>query len=133
MHLMAYNGVWELVESLNPSVANGFCKTKRNSKCKIERPKAKFVAKGFTQREGIDQHETSSPVPPRTPLGSSWPWQLTLTYIMGLVAYFNLELHQMDVNKVFLNEDLGEEIYMKIKYFKEHGKEHMVYRHERPW
>uniref|UniRef100_A0A2P2P672 Reverse transcriptase Ty1/copia-type domain-containing protein n=1 Tax=Rhizophora mucronata TaxID=61149 RepID=A0A2P2P672_RHIMU len=31
---------------------------------------------------------------------------------MVLVAYFDLELHQMDVKTCFLNEDLEEKIYM---------------------
>ena len=31
---------------------------------------------------------------------------------MALVAHFNLELHQMDVKKSFLNGDIDETIYM---------------------
>jgi hypothetical protein len=30
-----------------------------------------------------------------------------------LVAYYDLELHQIDVKTAFLNSDLHEEIYMK--------------------
>jgi hypothetical protein len=32
---------------------------------------------------------------------------------MALVAYFDLELHQMDVKTTFLNGDLEEKAYMK--------------------
>ena len=33
-------------------------------------------------------------------------------HIMALVAYFNLELHQMDVKTTFLNGDIDETIYI---------------------
>ena len=32
---------------------------------------------------------------------------------MVLIAYFNLELHQMNIKTAFLNGDLKEEMYMK--------------------
>ena len=32
---------------------------------------------------------------------------------MALIAYFDLELHQMDVKTVFLNRDLKKEVYME--------------------
>ncbi|TQD94623.1 hypothetical protein C1H46_019868 [Malus baccata] len=47
--------------------------------------------------------------------------------VMALVAYFDLELHQMDVKTDFLNGDLEECIYMKQPTkFIERGKENMV-------
>ena len=43
---------------------------------------------------------------------------------MTLVPYYDLELHQMDVNAVFLNEDLDENVYMaQPKCFVVKGKE----------
>ena len=45
------------------------------------------MAKGFSQREGIDYTETYSPVSTKD----------YFRIIMALVAHFNLELHQMDV------------------------------------
>ena len=76
---------------------------KRNNKNEITRYKARLVAKGFTQKEGIDYHETFSPVSKKD----------SLRIIMALVAHFDLELHQMDVRTVFLNRNLEEEVYMK--------------------
>jgi hypothetical protein len=61
------------------------------------------VAKGFTQKEGIDYHETFYPVSKND----------SFRIIMALVAHFDLEFHQMDVKIAFLNGDLDEEVYMK--------------------
>ena len=61
------------------------------------------MAKGFTQREGIDYKETFSPVSSKD----------SFRIIMVLVAYFDLELHQMNVKTAFLNRDLKEEVYME--------------------
>ena len=61
------------------------------------------MAKGFTQREGIDYNETFSPVSCKD----------SFRIIMALVAHFDLELHQMDVKTAFLNGDLKENVYMK--------------------
>jgi hypothetical protein len=60
------------------------------------------MAKGFTQREGIDYNETFSPVSSKD----------SFRIIMALVAHYNLELHQMDVKTAFLNGDLYENVYM---------------------
>ena len=71
-------------------------KTKRDSEDNVERYKARFVAKGFTQREGIDFTETFSLISSKD----------SFRTIMALVAYFDLELHQMDVKTTFLNGDI---------------------------
>ncbi|RVW82846.1 Retrovirus-related Pol polyprotein from transposon TNT 1-94 [Vitis vinifera] len=90
MNSMASNGVWNLVELPDGAKAIG-CKwafkTKKDSLGNIERYKAKLVAKGFTQNEGIDYNETFSPVSKKD----------SLRVIMTLVAHFDLELQQMDV------------------------------------
>ena len=61
------------------------------------------MAKGFTQREGINYTETFSPISRK----------YFLVVIMALVAHFDLKLHQIDVETTFLNSDLEEEVYMK--------------------
>ena len=56
------------------------------------------MAKGFTQREGIDYNETFSSV----------SFKDSFRIIMALVTHYDLELHQMDVKAVFHNGDLEE-------------------------
>jgi hypothetical protein len=74
------------------------------------------MAKGFTQREGIDYTETFSAVSCKD----------SIRIIMALVAHYDLELHQIDVKTTFLNGDLLENIYMaQLKCFVVKGKEHM--------
>ena len=63
--------------------------------------KAKFVAKGYTQREGIDYNEIFSPVVKFK----------TIRLMLSLVAHFNLELEQLDMKTAFLHGDLDEQIY----------------------
>lgn len=113
---MRDNKVWELVE---PIGCKWVFKTKRTSEGTIERHKARLVAKGFTQKEGIDFTETFSPVSTKD----------AFRIIMALAAYFDLELHQMDVKTAFLNGELEEEIYMQQPGgFVRHGTENLVCR-----
>jgi hypothetical protein len=105
MRTMSTNKVWDL-EEISKGAKIVCCKwvykTKCDSKGNIKRFKAWLVTKGFTQREGIDYTETFSLVSCKD----------SLRIIMVLVAHYNLELHQVDVNAAFLNRDLLENIYM---------------------
>ena len=75
------------------------------------------MAKGYSQREGIDFKETFSLVSTKD----------SLRIIMAIVAHFDLELHHMDVRTTFLNGDLVEDVYMSQHIgFEEVGKDHMV-------
>jgi len=62
-----------------------------------------LVAKGYAQKEGIDYNESFSPVVKRT----------SIQMLLAIVAQFDLELKQMNVKKVFLHDEVEEEIYMK--------------------
>ena len=69
----------------------------------IQKYKARLMAKGFTQIEGIDYDKTFAPVAKLT----------SLRTILVLSNEHNLEIHQMDVKSAYLNGKLKEEIYME--------------------
>ena len=105
MKSMEDNDVWNLIELPKGSTPIGckwIFKFKRDSNGNVERYKAHLVAKGFTQKEGIDYKETFSPVSTKD----------SFRIIMALVVHFDLELYQMDVKTVFLNGNIDKTIYM---------------------
>ena len=59
----------------------------------VEKYKARFVAKGFSQVEGIDYEETFAPVARYT----------SIRTIIALAASMGWKLQQMDVKTTFLN------------------------------
>ena len=100
------NHTWDLVERPVKKKVIG-CKWVFKRKVGIpgvERPrhKSRLVAKGYSQREGIDFQEIFSPVVKH----------VTIRLMMSAVAHFNLELEQMDVKTSFLHGTLDEEIFM---------------------
>ena len=120
LNSMRKNNVWELVYLPNnrkPIGCKWIFKRKLNAAGHVEKYKARLVAKGFTQREGVDFVETFSPVVKFT----------SIHIISALTAYYDLELHQMDVKTAFFNGYLEEEIYMlQPEGFGEKEKENMV-------
>ena len=103
------NDVWDLVEL--PEGKKPICskKNQAGSKGNVERYKSHLVIKGFTQREGIDYKETFSLV----------FMKHSFRIIMALVAYVDVELHQIDIKIVFLNGSIEKEICMvQFKNFK---------------
>jgi hypothetical protein len=82
----------------------------------VERHKAKFVARGFTQTFGVDYNKTFAPIAKF----------VSIRYILALVAIEDMEIHQMEVKITFLNGDLEEEIYMEQPEGFTHERKHLV-------
>jgi hypothetical protein len=94
-------------------------KIKHTADGSIEKHKVRFVARGFSQVEGIDYEETFSPVARYT----------SIRMIISLAASMGWRLHQMDVKTTFLNGEIEEEVYIKQPDgFVIHEKESHVYR-----
>jgi hypothetical protein len=92
-------------------------KTKRDAAGEIVCHKARLVARGFSQVQGVDFNETFVPVAKFT----------TIRCIVVLGATLDLEIHQMDVKTAFLNGDLEEDIYMEQPSgFVQRGHEHFI-------
>jgi len=82
------------------------------------RNKARLVAQGFTQVEGLDFGETFAPVD-------------RLEVIRILLAYacsHNIKLYQMHVKSVFLNNRIGELVYVEQPGFDDPKKLIHVYK-----
>jgi len=100
------NNVWDLVvPKTNVKLINSkwIFKRKYNSDGEISSYKARLVAQGFSQRDGIDFHDTFSPVVRFE----------SVRTILALAVQCNMEVHHMDVDSAFLNGELQEELFMK--------------------
>ena len=71
---------------------------------KLDKLKARIVAKGFTQREGIDYEETFSPTVRFE----------SVRLMVAAAASDGMHTHQMDVTTAFLYASLEEEVYMEL-------------------
>ncbi|CAI7904780.1 unnamed protein product [Closterium sp. NIES-54] len=65
--------------------------------------KARYVARGFSQRQGVDFFQTFSPTPKMT----------TLRVLLHVAAQRDYELHSLDVSTAFLQHSLHEEIWLR--------------------
>ncbi|CAI7799186.1 unnamed protein product [Closterium sp. NIES-54] len=64
--------------------------------------KARYVARGFSQRQGVDYFQTFSPTPKMT----------TLRVLLHVAAQRDYELHSLDFSTAFLQGSLHEEIWL---------------------
>ena len=117
LHNMRKLNVFRVAQSLPKGVNIVSCKWvlkyKRDSDGNIIKRKARLVARGFTQRYGIDYIFTFSPT---LKLDS-------LRIIIAIAVQRNYKVVQIDVNAAYLNAELNEDIYIKAP------KGHPMYNH----
>ncbi|KAK2398040.1 putative mitochondrial protein [Trifolium repens] len=100
------NDVWDLVPRPTHKNIIGtkwVFRNKLNEQGKVVRNKARLVAQGYSQQEGIDFTETFAPVARLEAI------RLLLSYAVNN----GITLYQMDVKSAFLNGVISEEVYVK--------------------
>jgi hypothetical protein len=122
MDAVEKNCTWELADLTRGHSAitlTWVFKLKRDEAGAIVKHKARLVARGFVQREGIDFNDTFAPV-------------ARMEFVRLLFALATQEgwcVYHMDVESVFLNGDLKEEVYVhRPSGFTIPGKEGKVLR-----
>jgi hypothetical protein len=97
------NNTWDLVPRpphYNVVTGKWIFKHKFNADGSLERYKARWVLRGFTQRPGIDFSETFSPVVKPA----------TVRTVLSLALSRGWPIHQLDVNNAFLHGTLSETV-----------------------
>ena len=101
-----WNDVWDIVsrpEGKFVLTSKWIYKIKHIVDGSFERHKTRFVARGFSQVEGIDYEETFSPVARYT----------YIQMIISPIESMGWRVYQMDVKTPFLNGEIEEEVYIK--------------------
>ena len=99
------NDVWEVVpRPIDREVVGSrqIYKIKHGADGSIKKYKARFVVKGFSQKEEIDYEETFALVARYT----------SIQAVISVATQMGQQIHQMDVKTTFLNGEL-EEVYIK--------------------
>jgi hypothetical protein len=78
-------------------------KLKRDEADTIVKHKARLVAHGFMQQEGINFDDIFAPVARME----------SVRLLLALAAHEGCRVHHMDVKSAFLNGDLKEEVYVR--------------------
>jgi hypothetical protein len=99
------NEVWELVETPKQNVISTkwVFLNKQDEHGVLTRNKARLVAQGFTQIEGLDFGETYAPVARLE----------SIHILLAYATHHDFKLYQMDVKSAFLNGPLSELVYVE--------------------
>ena len=99
------NDVWTLVsrsEGEHIIDTKWISHNKNDEKGNVIRNKARLVAQGYSQMEGVDYDETFTPV----------ARMKSIRILLALACQLKFKLYQMDVKTAFLNGLLKEDVYM---------------------
>jgi hypothetical protein len=114
------NGVWEVVPGPHGKsvvTSKWLYKIKHAADGSVEKFKARFVARGFFKKEGIDYDEIFALVARYT----------SIIITISLASVFDWKLHQIDVKTGFINGQVEQEVYIEQPDgFVIHGKESHV-------
>ena len=100
------NETWQLVDpppGCRPISLKWVYKVKRDELGAIVKHKARLVARGFVQREGIDFEEVFAPV----------THMELVRLLLALVAAKDWSVHHLDVKSAFLNGELAETVFVR--------------------
>ncbi|GJY31869.1 retrovirus-related pol polyprotein from transposon TNT 1-94 [Tanacetum coccineum] len=106
LNQFARNKVWTLVPTPYGKTIIGSKWVFRNKRDETEiviKNKARLVAQGYNQQEGIDYDDTFAPVARLE----------AIKIFLAFATYMNFIVYQMDVKSAFLNGKLKEEVYVK--------------------
>jgi hypothetical protein len=98
------NNTWDLVPrppGANVVIGKWIFRMKYHADGSLDRYKARWVLRGFTQRPGVDYNETFSPVVKPA----------TVCTVLSLALCRDCPVHQLDVNNAFLHGTLFETVY----------------------
>ena len=96
---------WDLVlrsQARNVISGKWVLKIKKDSLGEISRYKARWVARGFTQREGVDFNDIFAPVIRYS----------SIRLLLSLAARHNTELYGIDVSNAFARADVDEDLFV---------------------
>ena len=99
------NEVWSLVERPKQNVigTKWVFRNKQDEHGVVTRNKARLVAQGFTQIEGLDFGETYAPVARLE----------SICILLAYATHHDFKLYQMDMKSAFLNGPLSELVYVE--------------------
>ncbi|GJX79538.1 retrovirus-related pol polyprotein from transposon TNT 1-94 [Tanacetum coccineum] len=106
LNQFAINQVWVLVHAPYGKTIIGskwVFKNKKDETGIVMKNKARLVAQGYNQQEGMDYDETFALMEILE----------AIRIFLSFVTYMNFTVYQIDVKSAFLNEKLKEEIYVK--------------------